>query len=168
MLSTSLPASLSANLSASLLAGLLACAAPAEQDTQPTTPPAITSLALSCERETATWEIEVETSAWVSSATWWIAPPELPVETHSVRSRTASPAGDYERLALSLEQLSDPRLQENNSSTSALCPETQTAMRLAIFDPQSEDLAECWQWGGPLDWASIGLTEDCEIKDLWW
>lgn len=155
-------------LFASLWAGFLGCADTVEMDSSGEQIPSISSLTLDCDRDAATWDLVLETSGWVSSATWWVAPPELPVEAHSLRSMSASPAGDYERLALSLEQLSDPRLQVNNSSTAALCPEIETAMRLSIFDPYRGDLAECWQWGAPTDWESLGLTEDCEIRDLWW
>lgn len=158
----------SAVLWSSLWAGLLGCADTIETDSSGGQPPSITSLTLDCDRDAALWELELETSAWVSAATWWIAPPDLPVEIHSVRSMSASPSGDFERLELSLEQLSDPRLQQNNSSTAALCPELDTAMRLSIFNANTGELAECWQWGGSMDWVALDLTGECEIRDLWW
>ncbi|MFT5585556.1 MAG: hypothetical protein ACI9VR_003148 [Cognaticolwellia sp.] len=151
-----------------MLSLLLACATEPPVDSVPQVMPEIQALSLSCDRDAAQWDLELETSGWVNSATWWITPPGLPVEAHSVRSVLASPSGDFERLTLRLQQLSDPRLQENNSSTAALCPEMDTAMRLSIFEVEQGDLAECWQWGGTLDWASLELTDDCEIRDLSW
>ena len=156
------------SLQTALFLSLVGCTGPVLQDSTQSIPPEITNLTLSCERDAARWDLEVETSGWVSGATWWIAPPGLPVESHSVRSVSASPSGDYERLSLSLDQLSDPRLQEDESSTAALCPETETAMRVSIFDPGDGESADCREWGGSLNWVSLGLTEDCEIADLWW
>ena len=95
-------------------------------------------------------------------------PPFTACEAHSLRSIQASPSGDFERLTLELDQVSDPRLQENNSSTAALCPELDIAMRLSIFEVEQGNLAECWQWGGTLDWDALGLVENCEVRDVSW
>lgn len=146
----------------------LACAPPASDPQDSLEPPSITQLALRCERDTASWALELETAGWVSGATWWIAPEDLPIESHTLRSNSAASDGSWEALSLGLDQVADPRLQVDNSSTSALCPQTQTAMRLAIFDPTDGETSACVLWGGTLDWTSQGLTEPCEIRDLSW
>lgn len=151
-----------------MLSLFLACAAPPPTDSSPPNMPKIQALDLSCDRDAAQWNLELETLGWVNSATWWIGPPSLPVEAHSLRSIQASPSGDFERLTLELDQVSDPRLQENNSSTAALCPELDIAMRLSIFEVEQGNLAECWQWGGTLDWDALGLVENCEVRDVSW
>lgn len=146
----------------------LACApgSPAPVAELPT--PSIDRLALRCERDSQSWTLELDTVGWVDGATWWIAPPEMPIEAHRLRSNSAAGDGSWERLSLSLEQLADPRLQVDNSSTTALCPEERTAMRLAIVDPTTGEVSACALWGGSLDWEAQGLTEACEIRDLSW
>lgn len=146
----------------------LACA-PGEPPTETAWPaPSIDRLSLSCERDTQSWTLELETAGWVEGATWWIAPPQMPLESHRMRSNSAASDGSWEALSLSLEQLADPRLQVDNSSTTAFCPDLQTAMRLAIFAPDTGEVSACALWGGTLDWEAQGLTEICEFSDLSW
>ncbi len=148
---------------------LLACAASTPTaDTGPATPvsgdPTLQAATWGCSEDEDRWSLTAEANRWTGNGGLALTLDGLYVEEHEVRSVEAARDGTWDRLALDLEIVADPREVAPGERTAFLCdPPTRDglAARLWIHPPSSSAIADCWTWGPPVDWAAAGYTSAC-------
>lgn len=152
-----------------LLLSLLACIRP-PGDTGPAFyegPTSITGVTWGCSLEDEVWSLSVETLGWTANGLFSMSEGGQRVEAHELRSVEADPKGGWDHLELELDQVADPRDVVLGSSSAYVCDEPELSalsFRVVVFEPETEDKADCRVWGPELDWNAVAGYSDCDQR----
>jgi hypothetical protein len=133
-----------------------------ESETEYATPQ-IQSIEFDCDSDSDTWTARVFADAWTSDGELIMATSDR-IEIHRIDSIRAAPQGSGDELLAILSIAADPDNANSGSSTGFLCTnaiKTQLSMRIGIFDFESEEESDCWQWGPEKDFSPWGYSP-CE------
>ena len=133
-----------------------------ESETEYATPQ-IQSIEFDCDSDSDTWTARVFADAWTSDGELIMATSDR-IEIHGIDSIRAAPQGSGDELLTILSISADPDDAQSGSKTGFLCTEdqkTSLSIRVGIFDFDSEEESDCWQWGPEKDFSHWGYT-DCE------
>lgn len=152
-----------------LLLSLLACIRPpGDTGGEPYEgPTSITSVTWACSLEDEQWTLSVETLGWTANGLFSISDAGQRVEGHELRSLEADALGGWDRLELTLNQVADPRDVVLGSTSAFVCDEPELSslsFRLVVFDPDTEQKADCRVWGPDLDWNAVAGYSDCDQR----
>lgn len=126
-------------------------------------PPQIQSIEFDCDPDSDTWTARVFADTWTNDGELIMATSER-IEIHGMESIRAAPHGSSDELLAILSIAVNPDDAKSGSSTGFLCTnaiKTELSMRVGIFDFDSEEESDCWQWGPEKDFSPWGYTT-CE------
>lgn len=109
-------------------------------------PTSIETVTLTCDREAASWRVEVQTTGWSAGGTLrWTLDGEYVEEHATLRSVMAAPDGSSDRLRADLSIVDDFRAAGANGDTVFLCRAVPDAI-VWVFDGTGA-IADCVQIG---------------------
>lgn len=122
--------------------------------------PTLAELSWSCSAEEDLWTFDASATAWTAGATLALSVDGAYVEQHGLASVASAADGSWDRLALALDVVADPRDQARDRSTALLCDAATRdglALRLALLTPDTQDEADCHVAGAERDWEALGF-----------
>jgi len=129
--------------------------------------PQIQSVEFDCDSDNDTWTARVFADAWTGDGELIMATADR-IEIHGIESIRAAPQGSGDELLAILSIAVNPDDAKSGSTTGFLCTgaiKTALSMRVGIFDFDSEEESDCWQWGPEKDFSPWGYPP-CEAVVL--
>ena len=122
----------------------------------------IKEISVLCEDEQ--WTLTVDTDAWTSNGTVWLAQDLNRYERHPLYSIGAAEDGSSDSLKLTLRILPDWRDFVAGESTGWLCSEQDDfSVAIMVYHGESNQPSDCVYWGEDI-WGDFPSIDEC---DLW-
>ena len=123
----------------------------------------ITEVSALCEEDK--WTFTVDTDAWTSNGTVWLAQGLHRYERHPLYSVGAAEDGSSDSLQLTLSVLPDWRDFVAGESTGWLCSEQdEFSVAIMVYHGESNQPSDCIYWGEDI-WGDFPSIDEC---DLWY
>ena len=118
---------------------------------------------VSSSRENDQWRIELQTDAWTSNGTLWLAEDLDRYEKHPLYSIEAADDGSSDNLRIILDVVPDWNNFVAGESTGWLCSEAEAlSSAIVIYHGETNLPNDCIYWGDDI-WGDFPNVADCDF-----